>query len=277
MKNKRAAVWGFSLSLVLLLAAYVPTIKWMIERWTAPESYYSHGFLVPLISLFIAWKKRETLKGVEIKGSAAGLMIAAVFLFINVVCAALRVYFVSGFTFVFALYGLIMYFFGKGAARRMAFPVFFLLAMVPLPLVMIGNLTVKLKLFVAQCSVWVLNHIGFPSVREGSMIRMPGSFIIVEAPCSGLRSLIALITLGVLFAFASRLSYFKKGLLLLSTVPIAMASNLVRITVLAIVNDLYGEKVAMGFFHDLSGFMVFGLAFLGLLIVNHILEGGGAK
>ncbi len=274
MKGKQIAVAGFYFSLALLLIAYVPTIKWLVERWTAAETYYSHGFMVPLISIFIAWKNREFLKNIEMKSDITGLVIIGVFLFINIICAALRVYFVSGFTFVFALGGLVMYFFGREAVRKMLFPIFFLLAMVPLPLVIIGNLTVTLKLFVTKSTVFVLNHIGFPSVMDGSTIRMPGSFIVVAAPCSGLRSLISLITLGVLFAYASKVSLLKKGVLLLAAVPIAMGTNLVRITVLAIVNDLYGEKVAMGFFHDFSGFMVFVLAFLGLFAVNQVLEGG---
>jgi len=101
---------------------------------------------------------------------------------------------------------------------------------------------------------------------------MPNSYIAIEAPCSGLRSLISLLTLGLLFAFAMKVSYVKKGLLLLSTIPIAMAANIIRVIMLATVNDLYGEKVAMGFFHDFSGYFVFAFAFFGLWMVGKILE-----
>jgi exosortase len=201
-----------------------------------------------------------------------GLIIVAACLFIHIICGLLRVYFLSGFSFVFAIYGLVLFFFGKEMARNLLFPIFFLLAMIPLPLVLIGNLTVRLKLFAAQCATVILNHIGFPSMRDGSIIKMPNSYISVEAPCSGLRSLISLLTLGLLFAFAMKVSYVKKGLLLLSAIPIAVAANIVRVLMLAVVNDLYGEKIAMGFFHDFSGYFIFAFAFAGLWFVGRMLE-----
>ena len=190
----------------------------------------------------------------------------------HIICAVLKVYFISGFSLILVIYGLVLYFFGREVARTLNFPILFLLTMVPLPLVVVSNLTVKLKLFAAECATFILNHIGFPSVRDGSVIRMPNSFIAVEAPCSGLRSLISLLTLGLLFAYMLKASFFKKAILLLSAVPFAVATNMLRIIMLATVNDLYGEKAAMGFFHDFSGFFVFALAFIGLLWVYKVLE-----
>jgi exosortase len=244
----------------------------MIDRWMAAESYYGHGFLIPLVSLYVLWQRRELIRKAKLSGEASGLIIVAVGLFMHILGALLRVYFISGFSFIFAMYGLVLYFFGKEITRYLIFPIFFLCAMIPLPLVLIGNLTVKLKLFVAQTATVILNKIGFPSMRDGSLIIMPNSHIAVEAPCSGLRSLIALVTLGLLFAFAMKVSYVKKATLLLCSIPIAMASNLIRILMLATINDLYGEKIAMGFFHDFSGYLLFAFAFTGLWIVGRILE-----
>jgi exosortase len=244
----------------------------MVARWTAAESYYGHGFLIPLVSLYVIWQRKELLKKAKISSELTGLIIVAIGLLVHILCALLKVYFISGFSFVFALYGLVLFFFGKEVARNLIFPIFFLLAMIPLPLVLISNLTVKLKLFAAQCATVILNKIGFPSIRNGSIIRMPNSFIAVEAPCSGLRSLIALLTLGLIFSFAIKVSYYKKGLILLSSMPIALAANMVRILMLATVNDLYGEEVAMGFFHDFLGFFVFAFAFAGLWIVVRLID-----
>ncbi|MBP7055551.1 MAG: exosortase/archaeosortase family protein [Candidatus Omnitrophica bacterium] len=264
----------FGVAFFLLMVAYIPTIKWMVDRWNASDGYYGHGFLIPIVSAFIIWQRRAVLQKINFTTSVLGIWITASALLVNIVCAALKIYFISGFSLVFALYGLILFFFGREMVKNLLFPVFFLLAMVPLPLVVVGNLTVKMKLFAAQCSTFVLNKIGFPSILDGSTIRMPKSFIAVEAPCSGLRSLIALLTLGLLFAYALKTSKIKKGVLLASSVPIAMASNVMRIVMLAVVNDLYGGKVAMGFFHDMSGFLVFGFAFAALLAVSKVLEGG---
>jgi len=265
--GKSKEIFKFTSCAGLLSAAYLPTFIWMWDRWFAKESYYGHGILIPLVSLYFIWQRKDALRQAGTSGRISGLIIVAVGLLIHLICAMLKIYFISGFSFVFVLYGLVLFFFGKEVSKILAFPIFFLLAMVPLPLVLIGNLTVKLKLLAAQCATFILNRIGFPSIRDGGIIRMPSSYIIVGTPCSGLRSLISLLTLGLIFAYAAKTSYLKRGLLFLSSVPIAIASNVVRIIMLAVVNDLYGEKVALGFFHDFSGFLVFAFAFIGLFAV----------
>ncbi len=272
MDKNKTNIIKFLVCAGLLLVAYLPTLRWMIDRWMTEESYYSHGFLIPLISVFLAWQRKDKLQEAKISSDGRGIWLIAAGLLVHIVCAVLKVYFLSGFSFVFVIYGLVLFFFGKEITRILNFPILFLLTMIPFPLVLISNLTVKLKLFAAQCATFVLNHIGFPSVRDGSIIKMPNSFIAVEAPCSGLRSLISLLTLGLLFAYMLKASYVKKGILLLSAIPLAVATNMLRIIMLATVNDLYGEKASMGFFHDFSGFLVFALAFAGMLWVYKILE-----
>jgi len=272
MNNRRSVIMKFAVAIILLAVAYFPTLRWMFDRWMAHESYYGHGFLIPMISLYVIWQRRSLLKKSSFSTYMPGLAIIACGLLIHVISAALRVYFISGFSFVFVLYGLILFLFGKKIAGKLVFPVFFLLAMIPLPLVLIGNLTVKLKLFVAETATFTLNRIGFPSIRDGSIIRMPHSFTVVAAPCSGLRSLIALLTLGIIFSFIIKMSYLRKAVLFLSSIPIALTVNIIRVVMLATVNDLYGEKVAMGFFHDFTGFAMFGFAFTGLYMVSKALD-----
>jgi exosortase len=261
---KKSDVVKFAAAIALLLVAYLPTIAWMADRWFAKESYYSHGFLIPLISLFIVWQRRNALSKIKMAGNVLGLWIVAACLLVHIVSASLRVYFLSGFTLIPIIYGLVLFFFGKEMVRKLTFPILFLFTMVPLPLAVIGTLTVKLKLLATQLSVFTLNNIGFRCIQDGSVIRMPASFIEVAAPCSGLRSIISLVTLGLLFAYSMKTSLLKKTILFLSSIPIAIATNVMRITIVAIVNDLYGGEVAMGVFHDFTGYMVFVAAFLGL-------------
>ena len=257
---------------ILLAWAYTPTFIWMWQRWFAPESYYGHGILIPLVSLYVVWRRSGLFKWSEASSEIWGLIIVVSGLALHIICAMLRVYFISGFSFVFVLYGLIIFLYGKQISGKLMFPVLFLLAMIPLPLVLIGNLTVQLKLLVAQGATFILNRIGFASAQDGNIIRMADSYITVGAPCSGLRSLISLLTLGVIFAFLMKTSFIKRSLLFLSSIPIAIASNVLRITLLAMVNDLYGEEVALGFFHNFSGFFVFGFAFMALFLVAKSLE-----
>ena len=268
---KRTAIIRFAISLVLLLIVYIPAIQWMVNRWSAAESYYGHGFFIPLISLYVVWQRRELLKKAQVSTDMAGIVFIAVGLLLHVLCAFLKVYFISGVSFVMALYGLVRFCFGREMTKNLIFPLFFLLAMIPLPLVAIGNITVGLKLFAAQCAAFVLNRIGFTCVLDGSTIRMPNSFTVVGEPCSGLRSLISLLTLGLLFAYALNTTYLKKALILLSAVPMAIVSNVARIVLLSVANDLYGEKFATGFFHDLSGFVAFGIAFMGFLAISRMI------
>lgn len=271
--NKKNAIVKLVLCTVLLAIAYLPTLRWMVIRWLQSESYYGHGFLIPIVSGFIVWQRREIFKNIKLTSDLSGLVLMAAMLIVHIVSMALKIYFISGFSLVILIYGLFLYLFGRSITKKLTFPILFLLAMVPLPIVLLGNITLKMKLFAARCATFVLNHIGFPSMLDGSIIRMPNSFIAVEAPCSGLRSLISLLTLGLLFAYATKVSYAKKSILLLSSVPIAIATNVMRITMLAIVNDLYGEKAAMGLFHDFTGFLVFGVAFVSLMAVGKLLEG----
>lgn len=262
----------FIFCLALLLLAYLPTFIWMWQRWFAKESYYGHGILIPLISLYIIWQRRSRMKEAEVSSQIWAVGIVAAGLLIHIVCALLKVYFISGFSLVLVIYGLILFFWGQQIAKQLRFAIFFLLAMIPLPLVVIGNLTVRLKLFAAWCATFILNKIGFPSICDGSIIRMPASFTVIGAPCSGLRSLISLLTLGIIFSYLMNISYKKKVLLFLSSLPLALMANIFRIILLAIVNDLYGGKVSTGFFHDLSGFLLFGFALTGFFVIARLLE-----
>ena len=98
MTSKQSSIIKFSIATVLLLVAYIPTIRWMVDRWMAAESYYSHGFFIPLVSLFIAWQRRDNLKKINVSSSIVGLWIVVIGLITHVICASLKVYFVSGFS-----------------------------------------------------------------------------------------------------------------------------------------------------------------------------------
>lgn len=284
--NKKSAIIKFGIIVGLIMIAYIPMFIWMWGRWFEKESYYGHGFLIPIVSLFIVYQRRGALKKIADPSTTLrtsgretimGLGIIVVGVLVHLACAGLKLYFVSGFTFVFVLYGAILFAFGKQMTRNLTFPIFFLLTMIPLPLVVIGNLTVRLKLFVAQAATFILNRIGFYALQQGSVIKMQSSVVLIEAPCSGLRSLISLLTLGLIFAYAMKVSYVKKTVLFLSSIPIAIVTNMIRILALCIVTELYGEKAAMGIFHDLTGYAVFGIAFFLLMGVGQMLEGRGTR
>ena len=268
LSRKGGGVVQWAILELLLIFAYFPTIVWMIDRWIAPDSYYGHGFLIPVISLVLVWRKRKELASIETAPSPLGLPLLTAGLLIHLVSAMVKVYFTSAFSIVLTVSGLVLALWGKKMLRSVAFPVFFLLFMVPLPLVVIGTTTVRLKLFATLCATHVLRLLGLPSLQQGNTIYLAHATVTVDDPCSGLRSLLSLVTLGVLFAYLQQTSLPKRAVFLLSSVPIALVANIIRIVLLAGIADIYGTEIALRFFHDLSGFLVFALALGGLSAVG---------
>lgn len=257
---------------LLITLTYLPIFIWMIDRWMAAETYYSHGFLIPLVSIFIIFKNRGILAKMKIEPNKWGWLIFTVGLVIQIISAFLSIYFSSGFSLIFVLAGAILLFFGKDFLKRLLFPILFLVFMIPLPLFSIANLSFRLKILASQIATTLLNFIGIGAVREGSTILTKRSFLVVEDPCSGIRSLIALIALGSLMAYLSNTSKAKKAILFSSTIPIAISSNILRIVMLSLASEIYGLKLATGIFHDITGVLVFVFTFLVLLIIERILD-----
>lgn len=272
---KKDLLRKYSIELLLggiFLLTYFPTFLWMWDRWFARDSYYSHGILIPFISGFLIWQMKSTLAAIPRKPSSWGIPLITIGLAIHLISSLQRTYFSSGFSMIMVLIGLILYLYGSKLFKKIIFPVFFLVFMVPVPLVVITNISFKMKLFAAQIATVALNSMGLEAVRSGSTLKMEHAYVIVDDVCSGLRSLISLTALGSIFAYWMKGPMYKRVLLFLSTIPIAILTNVLRIIFLAFVSEVWGPEYASGFIHDLSGFMVFGLAFLLLYAAGKVLE-----
>lgn len=267
-----AARIRFAIIIALTLLIYWPTLVWMKERFLEADTYYSHGFLVPPIFLFLIWNKRELFKASKIEPSNAGLLLLVPALLSHLVAYRWGINFISGFSFIFALFGLSLYIFGAQVTRRLTFPLCFLVFMVPLPQVMIIHISFKMKMFAAQAATSIINLLGIPSVRAGSIVHLPNTSLTIGDPCSGLRSLISLTALGALYAYLAKISRVRRMALFLISIPLALVANIIRIVLLLIVAFVYGSEVATGKFHDFSGFLLFALALTGLIIAGRILS-----
>ena len=256
----------------LVLVIYIPIFIWMFERWTEADTYYSHGFLVPIISIFLIWLKRKELNQLDIKPSNKGLLLFIPGIFIYLISSLFGIYFSAAFALLLLFSGLILLFLGREFLKKLFFPLLFLGFMLPFPSITISNISFRLKILASQIAVFLINLFGLPAIREGSVIKTHHSYLIVENSCSGIRSLIALIALGSLMSYFSPLSKIKKVILFLSSIPIAILSNVIRIASLAFVSEIYGVKAAVGTFHDIMGIMVFVFSFLGLILVGKVLE-----
>ncbi len=256
----------------IFLLAYLPAILWMWDRWFARDSYYSHGILIPFVTGYLIWQKREELSAIKPVKSSLGMVLIVFGLVIHLISSILRVYFSSGFSMIIVLVGVIAHFYGNQILKKVLFPILFLFFMIPLPMVVISNISFQMKLFAATLATGILNNMGLPAVQEGSILKMRHAYVIVDDVCSGLRSLISLTALGTIFAYWMKSGIFKKIILFLSTIPIAIITNVCRIVFLSFVSEIWGPEYAVGFIHDFSGFLVFGLAFVLLFFVGKLLE-----
>lgn len=256
----------------IFILTYIPTLFWMWDRWFSRDSYYSHGILVPFVTGFLIWQRRKELALIQPESCRGGMPLIITGILIHILSSLFRVYFTSGFSMLIVLTGMILHFYGWKILRSIVFPIGFLIFMIPTPLVVIANISFKMKLFAAQIATAALNNMGLLAIREGSFIKMQHAYVIVDDVCSGLRSLISLTALGSIFAYGMKAPMLKRILLFLSTIPIAIITNVVRVVFLASLSEIWGPQFATGFLHDLSGFAVFALAFLLLYAVGKLLE-----
>ena len=258
--------------LSLLAFVYYPTFLWMVDRWMARDSYYGHGFLIPFISIYWIFKARAELATLEKRTDVGGLFLLLFGVFLQWAASVLRIYFLSAVSLVFILLGGILFLFGRKVFRKLWFPVFFLFLMIPLPLLLISDITLKMKFFVSEITAACLRSMGLPTIREGSYLHMRHSSILVGDPCSGLRSFLAFLCLGLVFAYGSNLALWKRGVVALAGLPIALLSNVGRVVFLALLSEIYGMEVVHGWIHDFSGLAAFVIAMVLFLMIRKKLE-----
>lgn len=247
---------------VLVSSVYKDTFIWLSERFSAADTYYSHGFLIPFVTAFLIWLKREEMYEFGKKYNIWGLVLIIFSLFINFLSSVTEVFFISGFSLVFLFFGISLFLYGKEITRAILFPLSFLFFMMPLPLVAINNISFPMKMFATKSAVFILQTaLHIPVRNEGFQLFFPNATLVVENPCSGLRSLISLLALGSIFAYLLKTSKTKRILLFLLSIPIALASNLIRVLLLSLGVYIYGNGISKGFFHDLTGYLVFVIAF----------------
>lgn len=244
---------------------YYNTFGWLIESWIS-NPYYSHGILVPIISGFIIFSMRKELGAIEKKQSSAGLAIFAAGIMLQGIGVLYTVRFLSGISLLVTLSGIILFLFGKEFMRKIMFPVIFLFLMIPLPFVDV--IAPPAQTISAFASSNVANFLGIPVQRNGLVLNIPAGSFEVGLPCSGLNSIISLLTIGALFAFMLEGGALMKFTILISSIPLALAGNIMRITSVLAVANAYGQEKALSYFHDFSSLLLFSIALLGLFLVG---------
>jgi exosortase len=253
---------------------YHDVLVWMYQRYIGADSYYSHGFLVPFITAYMIYQRREELSRLTFSGSAWGLLLIGVALFLHIAGTVLYVFLISGVSIIFLVFGISLLLFGARATSIISFPLAFLIFMLPLPIAVIGAVSVPLKNLVTKISVGIVSLMDIPIFREGFNITIPNGRLIVGNPCSGLRSLIAFLGIGTFLAYLEKISFVRKISLVLWTIPIAIAANVIRVLLLILISHYAGlDAAAPGtFWHFASGVIMFAIGLSALFGVRFLLE-----
>lgn len=240
--------------------------RWMIARWGDKESFgadYSHGYLIPFVSLWVVWSKREELFTVPKKVCRIGLFVIIAALSLHWLGAKMQQTRISLISLILLIWGIPFYFFGWQVAKRLIFPCAYLIFCVPLNF--LDALAGPLQRIATTMGHNALIGLGIECQRVGTMLRSPYFDLNVEAACSGLRSLLAMTALTAVYAYFTQQTFIKKWLLFLLSIPIAVAGNVSRIISIALVSVTTGQKFGAGLHHDWSGYVLFSVA-IGLMI-----------
>ncbi|HUS08545.1 MAG TPA: exosortase/archaeosortase family protein [Bryobacteraceae bacterium] len=250
----------------LLVLCYAPVLWRLVNQWNNDEDM-GHGFFVPAIAAYIAWQHRGQLLARPLKPNYWGLAIMA-FAALQLMVATLGAeLFLARTAFVESIIGITLFLGGTYAVRVMAFPLFLLFFMVPIPAVIYNQITFPLQLFASQVAEVSLNLIGIPVYRDGNVLELASQKLSVVEACSGIRSLLSLTFLSLVYAYFFDSKVWMRVTLFLSTIPIAIVANAGRVTLTGILSE-YKPELAHGFFHTASGWVIFMIA-LAILIALH--------
>jgi len=249
-KSTKILYFQIPLLSLLFIALYFPFICTMVHDWSIDDNY-SHGYLIPFISAYMIWSVRKELQRVDILPSNWGLALIVLGLVQLTVAIIGSELFLQRTSMVVLLFGFSLFLLGKIVWNKIAFP---------------------MKLFASYIAANVIDWIGISILREGNILNLASTTLEVADACSGLRSLTSLLALSAAFAYIFPLKVINKWVLFFSAIPIAIAVNIFRLTSTAVLAQRFGAKVAQGFLHEISGILVFIIAFILLFVVYTILS-----
>lgn len=248
------SLWGVLSA--AFIAAYYPVWKNLVTTWWNNESY-SHGFAIVPLSLFILWRKRDELRETAGEGTDSGLLVAGAALFTYIFALAGEIRTLASLSMLIFLGGAISYLWGYRLLRLTLFPLGLLAFMIPIPAQLLAALTIPLQLLVTDIAGLFAKMIGIPILVQGNLIQLPGrTFEVVEA-CSGLRSIMALVTLGAVMGYFTLNKTWSRILLIAGAFPIAIVANSARLLAMVIFFFYFKIDLLQEGAHTLFGMGVF--------------------
>lgn len=257
-------VWRFPLSFwasVLFICAvtgvvFYDGLDWMVKTWAHKEEY-SHGFLIPVITLFLIWQKKDRLEKMTFEGSWTGFAVVFLGLVIFVLGELSTLYIIIQYAFVIVLLGLVLAVTGWRVIREIWVPLAFLVFMIPLPPFLYQELSAQLQLISSQIGVAFIRLFNISVYLEGNVIDLGSYKLQVVEACSGLRYLFPLASLAFISAYFFKAAFWKRCVVFLSSIPITIFMNSFRIGAIGVLVEHWGNAAAEGFLHDFEGWVIF--------------------
>jgi len=261
-----------------VLALYSGVLLGLARQW-ATDDNYSHGFFVLPLAVFFAWERRAALRTAVARPSLAGLILIAASLVLLLAGRLGSELFLTRVSLIGVLAGTVLYVWGREHLRVLAFPIAFLLLMVPLPAILFNKIALPLQLLASRVGEMAISAAGIPVVREGNVLQLPTRDLEVAEACSGIRSLVSLLMLGIVLGYFTERRTGARVIVALAAVPIAIAANAARVAGTGLASELVSPAAAEGFFHAFSGWLMFVVAFAGLLSVQRLIavRSGGKR
>lgn len=260
--SRRGILWFAA----LLVLCYAPVLARLVRQWL-DDPDMGHGLFVPFVAGYIAWRKREEILSEPAAPSWWGLLLVA-YAALQLLMATLGAeLFLARTAFVLSVAGVVLFLGGARRLRLLGFPLFLLCFMVPIPAILFNQITFPLQLFASRVAEAALDLLGVPVLREGNILELPSQRLSVVEACSGIRSLLSLSFLSLVYGWFFETKVGMRWVLFAATVPIAIAANAGRVTLTGLLGE-YRPELAEGFFHGAQGWVIF-LAALAILVAFH--------
>jgi exosortase len=264
MIKERTPLIPYGVIGILLILLFYPVLIWLVKSWLN-NPYYTHGFLIVPLSALLAWRQWRHVVGERREGGTwIGLILTLASLASVIWAMRWQDYVIAALGLVALLTGILLFLEGWARVRHWLFPLAFLALMVPLPFIDLAS--PWLESFTAKAATALAQLTGIPAVQQGGEISLPGTSLIVGAPCSGLRSLVTMVTVAVGWVYLVQGRPAAKAFMLIAIVPIVVLANVLRVAILLVVAVLVSPQVALSYYHDWSSPVLFLMA-LGLLLV----------
>lgn len=265
--KESVVVWlSFAVVAALLGAVFFDGLKEMVRIWEVKEEY-SYGYMIPFITLFLIWQKKDLLERINFSGSWVGLAVVVLGFALFVLGNLSALFLIVQYSFLVVVFGLVLTFCGWRGFKIIAVPLLFLAFMIPLPQFFLAEISTRLQFLSSEIGVWVIRLFGISVFLEGNVIDLGAMKLQVVEACSGLRYLFPLMTLGFMAAYFFKAAFWKRALVFLSSIPVTVLMNSFRIGLIGVTVEYWGKEMAEGFLHDFEGWAVF-MACTAVLVVE---------